>query len=190
MSGRFIAIVGPSGVGKDSVMAALAAQDPRLTLARRMITRPSEAGGEDFDGVSEAEFLKQEATGGFALHWQAHGLCYGIPAQVDAALSLGMDVLANLSRAVLLEAVERFSHVEVILLKTNRQVLSERLHARGRESAEDIARRLERADFSLPQGVNAHVIDNSGTLQDAIQAILQLLYPQDYPRVSSESEAR
>ena len=28
MQGRFIAVVGPSGVGKDSVMAALAARDP------------------------------------------------------------------------------------------------------------------------------------------------------------------
>ena len=56
MTGRFIAIVGASGVGKDSVMAALAASDPRLRLVRRVITRPSAAGGEDFDGVTEDAF--------------------------------------------------------------------------------------------------------------------------------------
>ena len=48
MTGRFIAVVGPSGVGKDSVMQGMAARDPRIVLARRVITRPSDAGGEDF----------------------------------------------------------------------------------------------------------------------------------------------
>ena len=32
MSGRLIAIVGPSGVGKDSVMQEAAARDPRIIV--------------------------------------------------------------------------------------------------------------------------------------------------------------
>jgi ribose 1,5-bisphosphokinase len=51
MTGRLIAIVGPSGVGKDSVMIALQKQDARIVLARGVITRPSETGCEDFEGV-------------------------------------------------------------------------------------------------------------------------------------------
>ncbi|MGB0905008.1 MAG: phosphonate metabolism protein/1,5-bisphosphokinase (PRPP-forming) PhnN, partial [Mangrovicoccus sp.] len=39
MTGRFIAVVGPSGVGKDSVMAGLMERRPDLLLAKRVITR-------------------------------------------------------------------------------------------------------------------------------------------------------
>ena len=126
MTGRFIAVVGPSGVGKDSVMEGLAAVEPRIALARRVISRPSEAGGEDFDGVTEAEFATRAARGDFALWWPAHGLHYGIPNQVDDLLISGQDVLANLSRAVLEQAEARFDKTAVILLTAPADVLAAR----------------------------------------------------------------
>ena len=92
MTGRLIAVVGPSGVGKDTVMAALVAADPRLALVRRVITRPSDAGGEDFDGVDRATFETMRDAGAFALWWSAHELSYGIPVEVDAALAAGRDM--------------------------------------------------------------------------------------------------
>ena len=82
MMGRFIAVVGPSGVGKDSVMEGLAAADPSLCLARRVISRPATLGGEAFDGVSERAFRKAEDDGAFILSWHAHGWHYGIPQSV------------------------------------------------------------------------------------------------------------
>ena len=50
--GRLIAVVGPSGVGKDSVMAGLHGAIPDLHLVRRVITRAPDLGGEDYDAVS------------------------------------------------------------------------------------------------------------------------------------------
>lgn len=177
MKGRFIAIVGPSGVGKDSVMQALAAQNPKLLLARRVITRPSDAGGEDFDGVTDAQFTQLEDQGAFALSWAAHGLRYGIPATVFAALAQGNDVIANLSRGVLVQGQSRFARFETILLTADRNALAERLRARGRETQDEIEKRLERANFMIPQGVQAHQIDNSGPLDETVRAVLARLYP-------------
>lgn len=177
MSGRFIAVVGPSGVGKDSVMEALAASDPRFVLARRVITRPSDAGGEAFDGVSEAEFLRHVQEQDFALHWPAHGLHYGIPRSVDAVLAQGQDVLANLSRAVLVQADARFARFEVINLTANRDILAARLAARGRETPEQISARLDRAARPLPAGIHVHTIDNSNALELAVEDIRARLYP-------------
>ena len=54
--GPVIAVVGPSGVGKDSLMSALAVSGPQLRLMRRVVTRAPEAGGEDYQAVSEVEF--------------------------------------------------------------------------------------------------------------------------------------
>lgn len=175
--GRFIAVVGPSGVGKDSVMQAMAARDPRIVLARRMITRPSDAGGEDFDGLTVEEFHALHAAGAFALSWAAHGLHYAIPATVDAYLQEGRDVLANLSRAVLIRAKDRFAQFEVINLTADRDVLAARLAARGRETAAQIAGRLDRATVGLPDGIVALHLDNSGSLDLTVQTALDHLYP-------------
>ncbi|QHQ35674.1 phosphonate metabolism protein/1,5-bisphosphokinase (PRPP-forming) PhnN [Algicella marina] len=177
MSGRFIAVVGPSGVGKDSVLTALAARAPQLSLVRRVITRPETAGGEDFEGVSEPEFLRRRDAGAFALCWQAHGLHYGIPVSVDAALAGGRDQLANLSRGVLQRAEARFSQVTIIALSASREVLARRLALRGRECVDEISRRLERSTAVLPGGLDVHRIDNSGPLTDTVVSVLSLLYP-------------
>lgn len=177
MTGRFIAVVGPSGVGKDSVMAAMAARDPRISLARRIITRPADAGGECFDGVTEDEFETRKARGEFALSWAAHDLHYAIPATVTAQIASGQDVLANLSRAALVQARARFERVEIISLSADRTVLAARLSGRGRETADQIAGRLARVGLPLPDGMVAHHIDNSGPLAQTVRAASACLYP-------------
>lgn len=177
ISGRFIAVVGPSGVGKDSVMQAMAAGNPRMILARRVITRPSDAGGEDFDGVTLADFQRRKDAGEFALSWEAHGLHYAIPAAVIEHLHSGRDVLANLSRAVLVRATDRFERFDVIHLTAERDVLAARLAARGRETATQIAARLDRAAAPLPDDIVAFQLDNSGSLEQTVQAALGHLYP-------------
>ncbi|WP_417260693.1 phosphonate metabolism protein/1,5-bisphosphokinase (PRPP-forming) PhnN [Celeribacter sp.] len=177
MRGRFIAIVGPSGVGKDSIMQTMAALDPRIVLARRVITRPSDAGGEVFDGVSVAKFQALKAAEAFALSWEAHGLHYAIPMTVDAHLQDGRDVLANLSRAALIRAKDRFERFDVINLTAERDVLCARLAARGRETAAQIAGRLDRAATRLPDGIVALHLDNSGPLEQTAQSALDHLYP-------------
>jgi ribose 1,5-bisphosphokinase len=177
MMGRFIAIVGPSGVGKDSVMEAIAAAEPRIVLARRVITRPSDAGGEAFDGVSEAEFQQRAEAGDFALHWSAHGLRYGILRSVDESLAQGKDVLANLSRAVLPQAQAGFTRFDVINLTATRDVLSARLAGRGRETDAQISDRLDRVVPALPASLRVHTIDNSRALNMTVQDIRDRLYP-------------
>lgn len=175
MTGRFIAVVGPSGVGKDSVMEGLAAADPSLVLARRVISRPTALGGEDFDGVSERAFRKAEDDGAFILSWHAHGWHYGIPQSVALEVAQGRDVLVNLSRAVLPQAQALFARFCVILLCADREVLASRLAARNREDADEIERRLARADFAMPTGIRHHVICNNGPLAQTVTAIRQHL---------------
>ncbi|MGR3321462.1 MAG: phosphonate metabolism protein/1,5-bisphosphokinase (PRPP-forming) PhnN [Pseudooceanicola sp.] len=176
-TGRLVAVVGPSGVGKDSVMRALVAARPEMHLVRRVITRPADAGGEDFESVGEAEFAEREKAGDFVLSWSAHGLRYGIPRAVEAIVAAGGDAVVNLSRAVLPEARARFPRTEVILLTADRATLARRLSDRGREDAAGIDRRLSRATFALPDGVPATEIDNTGTLDETVARIVALLMP-------------
>ncbi|SEO58413.1 ribose 1,5-bisphosphokinase [Salinihabitans flavidus] len=177
MAGRLIAVVGPSGVGKDSVMRAMAERRPDLHLVRRVITRTPDAGGEDFDPVSEEAFAARAARGEFALHWRAHGLCYGVPAGVVDVLDDGRDALVNLSRTALPEAAEKFRGLKVLALTAAPEVLARRLAARGRESEAEIAGRLARAGYAIPGGLDVIEVVNNGPLAQTAEAALAALYP-------------
>jgi ribose 1,5-bisphosphokinase len=167
-----VLVVGPSGAGKDTVLG-LARQavsgDSRFRFVRRVITRPADAGGEDHDAVSEAEFAQRR----FALQWQAHGLHYGIPLDVVDDLARGMVVVANVSRGVIAAAAERFP-VQVIEITAPAAVLAQRLAARGRETPADVAQRLARA-VALPGDVPVETIVNDTTPAAAADCFVAVL---------------
>lgn len=175
---RIFAIVGPSGAGKDTLIAGAMAARPDLTLVRRVITRPSDAGGEDFEGVTEAAFAIRKAAGEFAVDWQAHGLHYGIPRAQTLGHGVGTGpILFNGSRAALPAALSAFPDLRVILVTAPDAVLAARLAQRGRETLEDITARLARAGFALPDGITATTVLNDDTPATGIARLLAALQP-------------
>lgn len=168
------AVVGPSGAGKDTLIRGALQAQPDLRLVRRVITRPSEAGGEDFDGVTPAEFALREVQGDFALTWQAHGLSYGIPK--DQVTGPGT-VLFNGSRAALPLAARVFPGLRVILVTAPDIVLAARLANRGRETTEDIRARLSRAAFDMPPGIAFQTVINDASPATGIARLLAALQP-------------
>lgn len=171
-----IAVVGPSGAGKDTLMAgarAGIAHDARFRFVRRAITRPTEAGGEDHEALSEADFAARRAAGGFALSWEAHGLHYGIPRDIEDDIAARRVVIANLSRAVLPEAGARY-RLRVLNITAPMEVLAARLAARGRESTADIAARLAR-DVVLPEGLDIERVMNDADVAEGVARVLAAL---------------
>jgi len=173
--GRVFAVVGPSGAGKDMLISAAKKAVPDLHVARRVITRPASAGGEDFEGVTADEFDRRRAAGDFALSWQAHGLHYGVPLAEFAALMWGHDVLFNGSRHGLAEAQNQFPRLAVILVTAPAPVLAERLAQRGRENREGIKARLLRAGFDMPPVADLRVVQNDGTPEQGLGRFLAAL---------------
>lgn len=174
--GLLVGMVGPSGVGKDSVMEAMASARDDVFLVRRAITRSGHLGGEAFDAVSETQFERMAQNGDFALHWPAHGMRYGVPWKELDRLATCRVGLVNLSRATLAEAEKHFDRFVTVVLSAPNDVLAQRLAARGRESADEIESRLKRANFALPEGVN-RVIDvpNVGKIEDTVAAVFASL---------------
>jgi ribose 1,5-bisphosphokinase len=175
MTGLVFAVVGPSGAGKDTLLAGAVAASTVVHWARRTITRPEIAGAEPFEGVTVAEFDRLSAEGAFALQWPAHGLRYGIRTDEFASLEQGVDVLFNGSRAALPMALKRFPSLIVVRITAPSRVLAERLAARGRETAEDIEARLARASYEVPEGLPVIDIANDGTPQRGIDRLLGAL---------------
>jgi len=177
MAGRLIAVVGPSGVGKDSLMAGLRAAMPGIYLVRRVITRAPQLGGEDYDGVTEAEFQGMVDNGAFAVHWGAHGHFYGIPVTVRYQLNRGTDCLANFSRRALLDGARAFPRFQVLNVTAAPETLARRLAMRGRETPEDIAKRLAQADKPLPEGLQVIHLANDGPLSETVARATAALQP-------------
>lgn len=177
MPGRLIAVVGPSGVGKDSVMRGIHEVLPQTHLVRRVITRAPDLGGEVYDAVTVPQFQAMAENGAFVVHWGAHGLHYGIPVSVRYQLNKGTDCLANFSRKALLAGADAFAHFLVLNITATPETLASRLAARGRETPEDIAKRLAQADKSLPDGLDVITLSNDGDLSQTVARAVTALQP-------------
>lgn len=168
-----VAVVGPSGAGKDTLMGLARARldgDARFRFVQRAITRPAEAGGEAHRAIDLADFEAERAAGAFALHWGAHGLFYGIPHDIAADLAARRVVVANLSRGVLADAAQRF-RLRVLVVTAPVAVLAARLAARGRETADDIAARLAR-EMALAPGLDVVTVMNDATPEDGAARVV------------------
>ena len=175
--GRLIAVVGPSGVGKDSVMAGIHRELTDLHLVRRVITRAPGLGGEDYDAATVIQFETMVEDGAFALHWRAHGLRYGIPITVKHHLGKGSDCLVNFSRKALAQASEIFPRLVVLNITAKPETLARRLAARARETQDEISKRLAQADKPLPPGLKVITLTNDGPLSQTIARGAALLQP-------------
>lgn len=169
-TGAIVVVVGPSGAGKDSVIGFVAqhfADRKDIDFVRRVITRPSDAGGEDHESISGETFDDRLSSGDFAVAWQAHGLKYGIPKDALEKVRAGRILIANGSRAALGQFRQAFPRVAIVNITASPQVLASRLVARGRESEQDILNRLKRQVPDIFDESDVTTIDNSGPLDIA-----------------------
>jgi len=164
--GTLFYIVGASGVGKDSLIDTLRTKLPahRFVFARRVITRPENSVGEAHEACTDQAFAERAARGEFLLWWAAHGLHYGLPAALTDQLAAGRHVIANGSRGKAAELAQRVPRLVVIEIDAPPEIIAARLAARGRESADDIARRLTRASTPYPETVDVVRVTNDSDL--------------------------
>lgn len=178
-SGVLVAVAGPSGAGKDSVInyarERLVGRAEEVTFVRRSITRAVDLGAEDYEALDEETFERQRAEDAFAAYWHANGLTYGLPISMDKVLLGGGVVVANVSRAIIPGLRERYAHVLPVIITAPAVVLAERLKVRGRESGAEVVSRLERAEASQLVVDGAVVILNDGDLAIAGEKFLLAL---------------
>lgn len=176
--GSLVLVVGPSGVGKDTLISGARhalGNDKRFVFVRRLVTRPSDVELDDHDSIDPDTFRQMEQAGRFALCWDAHNLRYALPLSVDTDLALGKTVVANVSRHIVAEALDRYPSCAVVLITAEISCRAERLTRRGRESGDQITARLAREGAPVPAGVTPIIIDNSGLLAIGVTAFVMAL---------------
>lgn len=174
MTGAFVAVVGPSGSGKDTILAqarTALAGDETFVFPRRCITRPS-GPGEDHEPIARHEFVSAESRGDFAITWRAHALAYGIRAAARESVDAGRTVVGNVSRGVVDELRLRFPRVAVVHMTAPAEVRLARILARGREDEEAARARIARPAPRVEADLE---IVNDGTVDAAGATLVEFL---------------
>ena len=171
-SGTMFLVVGPSGSGKDSLIAAAherLAHFGHFLFPKRVITRPNAADREHHIMQGLEEFEMAEANSAFALSWHAYGHGYGVPGQVSRDMEEGHNVVVNVSRAIVPTARMYFDPLVVLHVTVPFELAIQRLQARGREDEWEMARRMKRHEQDTPEGPDVIEIDNSGAFDEAVE---------------------
>jgi ribose 1,5-bisphosphokinase len=177
-NGVFVAVAGPSGVGKDTIINYARERltgRSQFVFARRIITRTADAASEDHDTLSAAEFIAAREQGRFALVWQAHGLDYALPVSIDTDIDAGKVVVANISRQLIDELKARYEQFLLVVVSAHRDVIAARLKARGRESDAEIVARLNRIGVEDTVRYEAIRLENSGPPERAGDRFVSIL---------------
>jgi guanylate kinase len=183
--GRLVVLVGPSAVGKSTVVRCLRERLPDLVFSVSATTRaprPGEIEGRDYHFVSDAEFDRMIDAGDM-LEWATiHGTQRsGTPAApVRAALADGHPVLvevdivgARLVRAAMPEAIS------VFIAPPSWDELVARLTGRGTETPEAVARRLETARVELEAQDEFDVVLVNDAVQRVCEELVSLMVGTD-----------
>ena len=150
MRGTLYIVAAPSGAGKSSIVNAVLARDPNISLSISFTSRqprPGERHAEHYHFIDAAAFEEMVAAGDFFEHALVHGDWKGTARQsVEPQLNAGRDVLLEIDwqgarqvRAKIPDAVS------VFILPPSRAALEERMRKRGQDSEAVIAQRLAAA---------------------------------------------
>ena len=150
MRGTLYIVAAPSGAGKSSIVSAVLARDPNITLSVSFTSRaprPGERHGVHYNFISVAEFEAMVEAGEFFEYAKVHGDWKGTARQsVDPQLAAGRDVLLEIDWQGARQVRARIPDaVSVFILPPSRAALEDRMRKRGQDSEAVIARRLAAA---------------------------------------------
>jgi guanylate kinase len=180
-----IVISGPSGVGKDSLLARLKAAGLPfhfVVTANTRPRRPGETEGQDYHFVSMNEFAELIEQGELLEYAVVYGDYKGIPKQqVRQALASGKDVILRLDVQGAL-TVRRLvpEAVLIYLLAGSEAELEERLRLRQTESPDSLKIRLVTAREELKRlpEFDYVVINRQDALDETVEAVVSIIHAE------------
>jgi guanylate kinase len=156
--GQALIFSAPSGAGKTTLINYLRSLYPNLQFsvsASSRAPRPGEKDGEAYYFLSATEFMRRVERGDF-LEWEEvyEGLYYGtLRSEVQRLWARKEVVLFDIDvkGAFNLKRSLGDLALTIFIAPPSREVLRERLLARGTETEESLIKRLERFDWEMSQ---------------------------------------
>lgn len=165
---RLYVLVGPSGVGKGTVVKALRKAHPQVNVTVSATTRsprPGERDGIDYHFLSEAQFDELVASDGFVEWAIVHGQKrYGtLRSEIAKYIARGEDVILEIDLAGARQVRRTNPDACFIFLQApSEKILQERLRGRGTEGEAEVTRRLQTAEIEMAAaGEFEHIVVNN-----------------------------
>ncbi|MEX2159611.1 MAG: guanylate kinase [Dehalococcoidia bacterium] len=178
-----VVISGPSGAGKDSVLARLRERKLPFHFTVTGTTRPKRevnpADHEFLRFFSDHEFDRLLAEGGLLEHANVYGYRYGVPkAPVQEALERGQDVIMRVDIQGA-DSIKRLAPgaLLVFLKPSSLEELEQRLRERRQDGEEALRRRLEAAtrELDAQSRFDYVVVNEQDKLDEAVNRILEII---------------
>ena len=185
-TGRLILFTGPSGVGKNKILAVLFQLHPeKLKYSISTTTRQprlGEVAGKDYHFVSKQAFEALIAEDGFLEYAQYNGQYYGTPkAKINEWLQAGFDVVLEIETQGALQLMAKIPanqlfSVFILPPEPAIETLRSRLRTRNTETSEQIEARLVQSHRELLEAPKfQHQLVNV-VVADTAHSLSQLLY--------------
>ena len=177
-----VVLSGPSGVGKDAVLAVLKSRGRPYHFAITATTRPSrgaEMDSRDYYFVTPDRFEEMAAAGELLEHALVYGHRYGVPkGPVRQALASGRDVLMRTDVqgvATIKGAVPQA--VTIFLAPASLADLEERLRRRATDSEDTLRLRLAtaRREMDAAGHFDYVVVNAEGRLEEAADQVERII---------------
>ncbi len=179
-----IILAGPAGVGKSTLCDRLINEVPGFERVITATTRPPRIGeinGRDYHFLTEAQFDTRLAAGEF-LEWAYVHRKYRYGTLKSAVLDRlpHVSLIANVDvqgvRSFRAAAVDlpllKEKMVTIFVAPDSLEVLRERLQGRGPVSEEELARRLQSAEFELAERNSYDFVIHSASKEQDFRALL------------------
>ena len=176
MKGLLYVVTAPSGAGKSSLIKALLAQDPGLTLSVSYTTRaprPGEQDGREYHFVDLPRFQAMLERGEFLESAEVHGHRYGTSQKViEQTRAAGRDLVLEIDWQGA-EQVRRLHAdcIGIFILPPTLAELERRLRKRAQDSDAAIRRRLENAVEEMSHAVEFKYAIINNHFDDALRDI-------------------
>jgi len=142
-----LVVSGPSGSGKDSLVDALRAAEPKLAYSVSATTRPPRPGevdGQHYRFLDRAQFERLRDAGEFIETREYAGNLYGTPRKpIEEALAAGRDVVMKPEVNGAMAIKRTYPQALLVFLTVpSVDILRERLHNRRTETPQTIEERV------------------------------------------------
>ena len=184
-TGRIVAISGPSGAGKTTLVRCVFQHCPRLVHSVSATTRPPRPGevdGQDYHFLTPQEFERRRQAGQFLECFQVYGRDYWygtLENAVTPSLCEGKWVVLEIDVQGTMAVLLRYPDAITIFVRPgSMEQLEFRLRNRGTESNEAIQRRLAvaRHELACADRYQYHVLNDD--LDRAVGEICDILIQQ------------